>query len=155
MKNIGKKTIIGKHGLLLVARGETEIASQLFVYDDVREIRVDLKKLEVKLLMNFDESYYRVFAIKLPVDSSAEQKEHAKNTILKFYNDLVNASLKLTQEELMYMRKQKENLNRAQAQQTQNKQNMNQSTEEKSISFGDISSAKTSKSTVKKTKKPN
>jgi hypothetical protein len=104
---MARQTVIGKHALILVARGETEIASQIFVYDHIREVRVDLKNLEVKVLMNYDDAFFRVFSIK-PQSDSEEHAKHAQQVVLKFYNDLVNASIKLTPEEAKHLKEQQE-----------------------------------------------
>ncbi len=102
-----RRTIIGKHALVLAARGENELASQIFVYDQMREVRVDIKGLEVKVLMNYDEAYYRVFIIK-PQDDTEESRKQAEEVVMKFYNDLLNAAMKLTPEELENIKKQQE-----------------------------------------------
>ncbi len=101
---MNKHTVIGKHALVLHARGEKEIAAQFFVYDFIREVRVDLENLEVKVLMNYDAAYFRVFQINKPEDAS--KIEEAEKEILGFYNGLVNASMKLTQEEKTHLQKQ-------------------------------------------------
>ncbi len=101
-----RRTIIGKHALVLAAKGENELASQIFVYDHLREIRVDIRELEVKVLMNYDESYYRVFKIKLNNENDENERKKAEETVLKFYNDLLNVTMKLTNEELENIRKQ-------------------------------------------------
>ncbi len=103
-----RRTIIGKHALVLAAKGENELASQIFVYDHLREIRADIKDLEVKVLMNYDESYYRVFKIKLNNENDSEERKKAEQTILKFYNDLLNVTMKLTNDELENIRKQQQ-----------------------------------------------
>lgn len=104
MKSL-RRTIISKHGLILAAKGETELASQIFVYDLMREIRMDITKLEVKILMTYDEAFYRVFSVK-PKDDTEEAKKEAEMVVAKFYNDLLNASMKLTPEEIENIRKQ-------------------------------------------------
>lgn len=101
----GRNTIIGKHQLIIIARGEKEIASQLFNYDDMREIRLSLTDLEVRVLMNYDESYHRVFKISLK-DNSADERAKAEQAVLKFYNDLTSASMKFTKEEIDNLQKQ-------------------------------------------------
>ncbi len=116
-----RRTIIGKHALVLAARGETELASQIFVYDQIREIRMSLKDLEVKVLMTYDEAFYRVFIIK-PKDDTEESRKNAEETVLKFYNDLLNASMKLTPEELENIKKQQE-IAAKNAQEAQDKNN--------------------------------
>jgi len=103
---MARKTIIGKHALIQVAQGQKEIAAQLFVYDQIREIRVDMEKFEVKVLMTYDEAYFRVFAAK--PEETEEGKEKAKTAVLKFYTELVNASMKLTDEEKENLKKQAE-----------------------------------------------
>lgn len=103
----GINRIIGKNQLIIVASSEKEIASQLFNYDDIREIRVSVQDLEVKLLMNYDEAYHRVFKY-IPRDTSIEEKQKAEQTVLRFYNDLINASMRFTKEELENIKKQQE-----------------------------------------------
>lgn len=100
-----RRTVIGKHALVLAAKGNTELASQVFVYDQIREIRVDLKKLEVKVLMTYDESFYRVFIVKAE-NETEDARKNAESIVIKFYNDLLNATMKLTPEELQNIKKQ-------------------------------------------------
>ncbi|NOQ50088.1 MAG: hypothetical protein GQ557_00285 [Mycoplasmataceae bacterium] len=101
-----KKTIIGKHALILIVRGEKELASQVFVYDQIREVRANLETMEVKVLMSYDEAYFRVFSLPVEKDwSEAEIKKNQEN-ILKFYNNLLNAASKFSHEELTTMAKQ-------------------------------------------------
>lgn len=97
--------IIGKHALILVARGQKEIASQIFIYDHIREIRVDTEALEVKVLMDYDSSYFRVF--KVQVNEHIDEIK-AQKLVLDFYNNLLNASMKLTPEEIENIKKQRE-----------------------------------------------
>lgn len=97
--------IIGKHALILVARGQNEIASQIFVYDHIREIRADITTLEVKVLMDYDTSFFRVFKV---IPTKELDKEKATKLIIDFYNNLLNASMKLTAEEVQNIRLQRE-----------------------------------------------
>ena len=99
---MARRTIIGKHALLQIAQGKKEIASQVFVYDQIREIRVDMEKLEVRVLMTYDEAYFRVFA----ANPNAEDKEKARESVLRFYNELVSASMKLTDDEKKHLAQQ-------------------------------------------------
>ncbi len=96
----GKKTILGKKSLILIAQGEKEIAAQIFLFEKIREVRVNVETLEVKLLMTFDEAYFRVFSISTPEDATPKLKEKAKANVLKFYNDLLNAASQFTPEDL-------------------------------------------------------
>ena len=89
--------IISKHALILIARGNKEIASQIYVYDHMREIRVDLEALEVKVLMDYDESYHRVFKIE---PNEKLNENDARKIVVEFYNNLLNSSMKLTKEEI-------------------------------------------------------
>ncbi len=97
--------IIGKHALILIASGQKEIASQVFVYDRIREIRADVELLEVKVLMTYDEAFHRVF--KVEIDKNMN-KSQAKTLVLNFYNNLLNATMKLTEEEVENIKKQRE-----------------------------------------------
>lgn len=97
--------IIGKHALILVARGLKEVAAQVFVYDHIREIRVDTEEFEVKILMDYDESYFRVFKIQ---PNNEVTKEQTLKIVLEFYNNLLNASMKLTDVEIKNIRMQRE-----------------------------------------------
>lgn len=99
---------MSKHSLILLAKGDVEIAAQLFNYDQIREIRADLKKFEVKILMNYDEAYYRVFSVK-PKDESEEEIKKAEDAVIKFHANLINASMKLTPEEIKQVQKMQEN----------------------------------------------
>lgn len=98
--------IIGKHALILVAKGQKEIAAQIFVYDHFREIRVDIEKLEVKILMDYDDSYFRVFRMIIEKEIT---KEMAVKQTLDFYNNVLNASMKLTKEEVKNIKEQRAN----------------------------------------------
>ncbi len=106
---VGRNTIIGKNQLAIVIANEKEIASQLFNYDDIREIRVSVNDLEVRLLMNYDESYHRVFKV-IPRNNTPEERKQAEIQVLKFYNDLMNASMKFTKEELENIKTQRDAL---------------------------------------------
>ncbi len=99
--------IIAKHALILIAKGRKEIASQIFVYDHIREIRVDTEELEVRVLMDYDDSYFRVFRVEIN-DNLTEEK--AKKLVIDFYNNLLNASMKLTEEEISNIKNQREAL---------------------------------------------
>ncbi len=92
----GTQRIISKHALILMGRGNTEIAAQIFVYDHMREIRVDLEQLEVKVLMDYDTAYHRVFKVEVNENLT---KEEATKLVMDFYNNLLNASMKLSDEE--------------------------------------------------------
>lgn len=88
--------VVSKHALILMGRGNTEIASQIFVYDHMREIRADIENMEVRVLMDYDESYHRVFKVEV---NEQVTKEQAVKLVLDFYNNLLNASMKLSDEE--------------------------------------------------------
>lgn len=103
----GMQRIIGKHALLIAAKGNVELAAQIFVYDQMREVRLDLEKLEVRVLMTYDKDYFRVFSVKVNDNINMER---AKELVLNFYNNLLNASMKLTKEEIENLRKQQANL---------------------------------------------
>lgn len=92
----GTQRVVSKHALILMGRGQTEIAAQIFVYDHMREIRADLEKLEVRVLMDYDDNFHRVFKLEV---SETLTKEDAVKKVLDFYNNLLNASMKLTDEE--------------------------------------------------------
>ncbi len=104
-----KQTIVGKNALVIAAAGEKKMAAQIFNYDHVKEIRLDLDTFEVKVLMDYDEAYYRVYSAN-PDKNNKEQVKHASETITKFYNDLVNASMKLTKEEADNIKKQRKEI---------------------------------------------
>lgn len=103
-----RRIFMSKHSLILLAKGDVEIAAQLFSYDQIREIRADLKTFEVKILMNYDEAYYRVFSVK-PKDESKEEIDKAESAVIKFHANLVNASMKLTPEEIKQIQKVQQN----------------------------------------------
>lgn len=104
-----RQTVIGKNALVIAGVGEKQMAAQVFNYSDVREIRLDLEKFEVKLLMNYDDAYFRVYSAN-PDMANQEQVTKATQMVTKFYNDLINASMKLTEEELENIKKQREQL---------------------------------------------
>ncbi len=106
-KPVSKNTIIGKSSLLLTARGTKELAAQIFNYDLMREVRLDLENNEVKVLMTYDDSYYRVFQL-FPQTNTPEEKQEIEKRLLGFYNDLLHASMKLTAEEVERLNKQVE-----------------------------------------------
>ncbi len=97
--------IIGKNSLILVAQGKSQLAAQIFNYDQIREIRMDLEDLEVKILLSCDESYHRVYKIKINDKITLDE---AKKSVFAFYNNLLNASMKLSKEEIENLKKQKE-----------------------------------------------
>lgn len=97
----GIQRIIGKHALIVAARGNTEMAAQVFVYDQIREIRLNLEKLEVRILMTYDKDYFKVFSI----NNENIPKERAIELTSNFYNNLLNASMKLSEEEIENLRK--------------------------------------------------
>ena len=99
--------VIGKQALILTARGEKEIASQIFVYDHVREIRVDTEQLEVKILMNYDEAYFRVFKVEV---TEKLNKNEALKIVLDFYSKLLNASMKFSKQELINLNSQRKKI---------------------------------------------
>ncbi len=92
----GTQRIISKHSLIVMGRGNTEIAAQVFVYDQIREIRADLEKLEVRVLMSNEDHFHRVFKAEV---NDKLTKEQAAKLVIDFYNNLLNASMKLTEEE--------------------------------------------------------
>ncbi len=92
----GTQRVVSKHALILMGRGNTEIAAQIFVYDHMREIRADLEKLEVRVLMDYDNAFHRVFKVEV---NEKVTKEEATKLVLDFYNNLLNASMKLSDEE--------------------------------------------------------
>lgn len=101
--NNNMQRIIGKHALIIAAKGQTELAAQVFVYDQIREVRVDLEKLEVRVLMAYDKDYFRVFAVQPNENLTIER---AKEIVVNFYNNLLNASMKLSEEEVKNLRNQ-------------------------------------------------
>ncbi len=117
---LGTQRVISKHALILMARGKTEIASQVFVYDHIREIRADIEALEVKILMDYDQNFFRVFKVEVNEHIS---KEEAVKMVLDFYNKLLNASMKLSEEErdnlLAQKQAQAEKMKEFQAQENQ------------------------------------
>ncbi len=92
----GTQRVISKHALILMGRGETEVAAQVFVYDQMREIRADIEQLEVKVLMSNETHFNRVFKVEV---SDKITKEQATKLVLDFYNNLLSASMKLTDQE--------------------------------------------------------
>ncbi len=56
----GTQRVVSKHALILIVICQTEISSQVFVYDIMREIWADLENLDVKVLMDYDTIYHRV-----------------------------------------------------------------------------------------------
>ncbi len=100
----GTQRVVSKHALILMGRGQTEIAAQIFVYDHMREIRVDLENLEVKVLMNYDSAFHRVFKVEV---NEKMTKEQATKLTLDFYNNLLNASMKLSEEEMKNLAEQR------------------------------------------------
>ncbi len=100
----GTQRVVSKHALILMGRGQTEIAAQIFVYDHMREIRVDMENLEVKVLMDYDTAYHRVF--KVDVNENMTKEQGVKLT-LDFYNNLLNASMKLSEEEMKNLAEQR------------------------------------------------
>lgn len=100
----GMQRIIGKHALIIAAKGQTELAAQVFVYDQIREVRVDLEKLEVRVLMAYDKDYFRVFSVSTNENIT---EERGKELVLNFYNNLLNAAMKLSPEEIANLRNQK------------------------------------------------
>lgn len=110
--------LIGKHALVIAAKGQTELAAQVFVYDQIREVRADLEKLEVRVLMAYDKDYFRVFSVK---PSETLTVEKAKEIVINFYNNLLNASIKLSDEELKHLREQQEAVNTKIKEQKENK----------------------------------
>ena len=98
-KQIPRNTIIGKNSLLISARGQKELAAQIFNYDLVREVRLDIDNKEIKLLMTYDESYFRVFQT-FAKDETEDSNKEAQDKLIKFYNDLLYAAMKLTKEEV-------------------------------------------------------
>ncbi len=100
----GTQRVVSKHALILMGRGNTEIAAQIFVYDHMREIRVDLENLEVKVLMDYDQNYFRVFKVEVNENLT---KEAATKLVLDFYNNLLNASMKLSDEEMKNLAEQR------------------------------------------------
>ncbi len=125
--NVMKRSIIAKEALFLLAKSETQLASQIFAYDLIREIRVDLKKLEVKVLMTYDEAYFKVYDINLNNES---ERQEAENIITNFYNNLNNAVMRLTKEDVERIKQQ----NEARMKEVEEKQNQETSlaTKEKS-----------------------
>ena len=102
-----KRRIIGKNALAITLSGEKAGAAQIFNYDFIREVKMDIENLEVRVLMTYDDAYHRVF----DVDKSkltAEQVEQIKAQVLKFYNDLITASMKFSKEEIENLQKQHE-----------------------------------------------
>ena len=99
--------IIGKNSLVLVAQGQKQLAAQIFNYDQIREIRMDFDDLEVKVLLFCDDSYHRVFKIEL---SDQMDFEEAKKLTFNFHNNFLNASMKLSKEEIDNLKKQKEEM---------------------------------------------
>lgn len=104
-----RQTVIGKNALVIAGIGDKQMAAQIFNYSDVREVRLDLEKFEVKLLMNYDEAYFRVYTANPKLDN-AEQVAKASQVLTKFYNDLINASMRLTSEEMKNIIKQRESM---------------------------------------------
>ncbi len=100
----GTQRVVAKHALILMGRGQKEIAAQIFVYDHMREIRVDIENFEVKVLMDYDPNFHRVF--KVDVNENIT-KEQAIKLTLDFYNNLLNASMKLSEEEMKNLAEQR------------------------------------------------
>ncbi len=101
----GMQRIIGKHALIIAAKGNTELAAQIFVYDQIREVRVDVEKFEVRVLMAYDKDYFRVFSVQPNENVTAEK---ARELVINFYNNLLNASMKLTPEEVANLKVQQQ-----------------------------------------------
>ena len=101
------RRILGKNSLAITLSGPTSGAAQIFNYDQMREVRMDLDKLQVTVLMTYDDSYFRVYNIDKNIVPK-EQLTEAKGSVAKFYNDLITAAMKFTPEELENLRKQEE-----------------------------------------------
>lgn len=110
---MNKQRLILKNALIINARGTKEIASQIFRYDKMREVRLDLDKLEVKVLMSYDESYFRVINDKDIKQSSGEKsKDEIVRKLMTFYNQLLSSAMQLSPEEMENLKKQREALNK-------------------------------------------
>jgi hypothetical protein len=103
------RRILGKSALAITLSGPTAGAAQIYNYDHIREVRMDLEKLEVTVLMTYEDAYQRVFNVDA-INLTEEQREIVKKQVLKFYNDLITASMKFTNEEIDNLKKQHENL---------------------------------------------
>lgn len=104
-----RQTVIGKKALVIAGVGEAQMAAQIFNYSDVREVRLDMDTMEVKLLMNYDDAYFRVYSA-TPDMKNAEQVAKATEMVTKFYNDLINASMRLSEEEMKNIKAQRDAL---------------------------------------------
>lgn len=102
-----RQTVIGKNALVIAGVSEKQMAAQVFNYSDVREVRLDLENFEVKLLMNYDDAYFRVYSSS-PDMEKEDQVVKATQMTTKFYNDLINASMRLSKDELENIKKQRE-----------------------------------------------
>ncbi len=100
MKNT--RRILGKHGLVVYGGGEKELAAQFFSYDHMREVRAKLDTFEVVVLMDYDQSYHRVFKVEVNEKVTAEM---ATKLTQDFYTKLLDASLRFTAEEVEAMAK--------------------------------------------------
>jgi hypothetical protein len=105
-----KRRILGRHALAVSISGQNAGATQIYNYDQIREIRLDIENLEVQVLMTYEEAYIRVFDVPFKEKLNEEQLKEAKGRVLKFYNDLITASLKFTPEEIENIKKQQEEL---------------------------------------------
>ena len=97
--------IIGKKALILMAQSKDEMATQIFCYKQIREIRLNAKNFEVKVLLSGDDAFHRVMKIEL--ENSKLTKEEALKIVTGFYNDLFNAAARFTPEEVEHLKKQK------------------------------------------------
>ena len=95
--------IIGKKSLTIVVTGEKELAAQIFAYEKFKEVRLDLSNWEVKILMDYDEAYYKVFKIE-PSEELPEEK--CKEIIIQFYNNLLNSAMRLSEQEMKNLQNQ-------------------------------------------------
>jgi hypothetical protein len=105
-----KRRILGRNALAITVSGPTAGAAQIFNYDMIREIRMDLEELDVKVLTTYDRDYLRVFKIENAEMLNEEQLKQARGQVLKFYNDLITASMKFSKEEIENLTKQQQAL---------------------------------------------
>lgn len=91
-----RRVIISKNNLIVNAIGSVEIATQIFNYKLIQEVRLDRKNKEVKILLYNGDAFYRVYKV-----AENDKRDEAKKVeeLNVFYNRLVATIVKLSKEE--------------------------------------------------------
>ena len=94
-----KSYLMTKKALVQTIIGDSGVAKQFLRYEDIVEVKMNVKEFEIYVLTKYDDAYIRVFSLDAKNIAEADKKK-ATLSLHNFYNQLQNRVLDLDEDEV-------------------------------------------------------